>query len=453
MESIETFIATNRFGLGPAPGEAERVASDPRGWIHNQIDRRPKTPKALSGFRDSDDIIVDIFDNRDDAPARKKNIRRALRQDYVDELIARARHMISTPKPFAERMVMFWSNHFTVSSTKGIITPAIPAYEREAIRPNIFGKFEDMLIDVVRHPVMLTYLDNQLSVGPNSIAGMRRKFRTGTPTLMNENLAREVLELHTLGVKGGYVQDDVVALAKALTGWSHGAILAGLDNDRLHGKFDFKKYMHEPNSKRVLGKRYRDSGKKTGVKILKDLARHPSTARHIATKLVRHFVADDPPLEVVYDIASIYLDNKGDLKEVSKALIDHPAVWAEPTPKVKSHYELMISAFRVLGMTDANPVNFVEPLREFGQVPFSAPSPAGWPDQASKWIAPESLMRRVEWLRKFAGMTPGGIRPDKFLDDVIGPVAGDDTRLWASRAPSTDVALGLILACPEFQRR
>ena len=454
MKTLETYIALNRFGLGPAPGEAAKVEKDPREWVKDQIKRNQKTPDALKRFRSTDDIVTQL----ESARAKNKNAFRRLqskayRDDYGGEILSRAIHMIKTDTPLVERMVMFWSNHFTISTEKRNITPVTPAFEREAIRPHIFGKFEDMLKSAIRHPAMITYLDNQYSMGPYSIGGLRRRFKTGVETGLNENLAREILELHTLGVNGGYGQDDVIGLAKAISGWSHGAVRIANDKTPIHGRFEFKSYFHEPNSKYVLGQRYKDKGAKTGLNVLEDLARHPSTARFIATKLVRHFVSDEPPSRAVDEIAKVFLESKGDLADVSKALIKLPEVWANPVPKVKTHYEFMVSTFRVTGKQSFGPMDFIEPLREFGHVPFSAPSPAGWSDVASDWIAPESLMRRIEWARKYARTVPADIDPQKFLEDVVGPVASEQLRTWVSRAPTQDSAISLILTSPEFQRR
>ena len=453
MKNIETFIALNRFGLGPAPGEAKRAEDDPRGWVKAQIKSSQRTPKLLARFRGSAAIIKDMALDRNNDPKSTKKRGEIYRKEFLAEMLQRAEHAVQTETPFAERMVMFWSNHFTVSSDKKFIAPAIPAYEREAIRPHIFGKFSDMLKAVIGHPVMLAFLDNHLSKGPRSPMGIRQIIRSGVRTTLNENLAREILELHTLGVDGGYDQDDVLELAKAISGWSHGAIRLPHDDSPPSGRFEFNKYMHEPGRKKILGKTYREKGVKTGLEVLNDLARHPSTARHIATKLVRHFVADDPPQDAVDKITSVFKQTNGDLAKVSYALIDLEAVWANPLSKVKTHYELVISTFRAGGRKNIMPMALADPLREFGQMPFSAATPAGWPDEASQWISPESLMRRIEWLEKIAGDLPANTNPSRALDELLGPVVSDNTRLWVSRAPSVSAGLGLVLASPEFQRR
>ena len=458
MQTLDTFIAVNRFGLGPKPGEAEQIVNDPKGCVKNQIRRNQKTPKALSNFRPSADIIKEVETSRRNKKTSSKSMRQMVkknaRKNYYSEFFQRTVHMVKTDTPFAERMVLFWSNHFTVSAAgKKDLAPVVAAYEREAIRPHIFGKFEDMLLAVIQHPVMLAYLDNHTSMGPNSVAGMRRKFRTGVKTGLNENLSREILELHSLGVNGGYGQNDVIGLAKAISGWSHGAVRGKRDKTPIHGEFEFKSYFHEPDSKYILGKRYKAQGVKTGRKVLKDLARHPSTAKFIATKLARHFIADDPPASAINRLAEVYLKSEGDLADVSRALVELDEVWAVPASKVKNHYELMISAWRASGRKSFDLKDFAEPIQAFAQVPFMAPSPAGWPDRAAEWISPESLMRRIEWLRQLSAKMPPDWNPERFLDDVIGPIASDETRLWVSRAPSTDAGLALVMSSPEFQRR
>ena len=350
-------------------------------------------------------------------------------------------------------MALFWSNHFTVSRTRAIVGPAIPAYEREAIRPYVFGRFADMLKAVCRHPCMLEYLDNIVSIGPQSDVGRRRLARAGDARTLNENLAREILELHTLGVNGGYGQQDVIELAKAISGWSHGGFRPPQDPRPVHGDFEFRLVFHEPGPKTVLGRIYSEAGADEGLAIFDDLARHPATAQHLATRLVRHFIADDPPADAVTRIARVFLASDGDLAAVSRALVDLDAVWREPLPKVKTHYEFVVAVHRAFGNATATAADVVAPLKTLGQPPFSAPSPQGWGDTARDWVAPAALLRRIEWVRSFAGFLPATLHPARFLDDVIGPVASDATREGVARAPSGDAAIALVLASAEFQRR
>jgi len=459
MKSLDTFIALNRFGLGAAPGEADAADADPRGWITAQIDAKQIVPASFARFPSSTDTLTKIHTARLESPTALRSTTGGLYRDvFMEEMMARAQLMIGTKRPFAERMVLFWSNHFTVSRTKRIIGPAIPAYEREAIRPHIFGKFADMLKAVSAHPCMISYLDNMASAGPNSAAGRGRIRRTGNQNTLNENLAREILELHTLGVDGGYTQQDVIELAKAISGWSHGGMrfkrsAAPIDQQPVQGGFEFRRGFHEPGPKTVLGKTYEENGVDEGLVILDDLARHPAAAKYIATKLVRHFVNDKPPAGAVEKIAGVFRNTDGDLAAVSTALIDLEEVWADPLPKVKSHYELVIAANRAVGNAAAERGDVLFPLRELGQLPFSASSPKGWGDGAKDWIAPEALIRRIEWLRRFSRKIKTTTYPQQVLDDTIGPVAGDETRTWVERAPSGDAAIAMVLASPEFQRR
>ena len=448
MKNIAAYIALNRFGLGVGPGEADDVEADPRGWVRSQIERRQEVPAGLLSFPGAASIMKEIHEARLESPeALNETARRHYRESFGPETAARARHAVRTDTPFAERMVLFWSNHFTVSRTKAIIGPALPAYEREAIRPRVFGRFEDMLLAVAGHVCMVSYLDNNMSFGPNSRVG-RRSGRG-----INENLAREILELHTLGVNGGYTQADVTEFAKALTGWTHGGMVGPGRSRAVSGGFVFRRRMHEPGPKTVLGKVYPEGGIEEARSVMRDLATHPSTARFVATKLVRHFVADDPPEPEVARIAHVFLESGGDLAEVSRALVDLDAVWRDPLPKVKTPYELVISALRALGIGDVAVRALGVPLKTMGQLPFNAPSPQGWPDEAGRWIAPESLLRRIEWLRAIAVRAGTSERPGALLERVLGPVASAETRRMVDLAPSGDAGVALALASAEFQRR
>ena len=454
MKSLDTYIALNKFGLGPRKDETSDIANDPRGWILKQIKPEVSLPSELRRFRTASDILRDIHVARRNGPdALRKVTRTGYREEFGAGIISRAQLAIATDAPFHERIVDFWSNHFTVSNSKRIIGPAIPAYEREVIRPHVFGRFADMLKAVCRHPVMLAYLDNVVSIGENSPLGQRRMKRTGATKTLNENLGREILELHTLGVAGGYSQDDVLELARAITGWTVSGVGPARDGDRVHGGFQFRHVFHEPGAKTVLGKTYHIAGPDQGLHILDDLARHPSTARFIATKLARHFVADNPPEAAIETLTNVFRDSDGDLAEVSKAIVNLDACWQNPGSKVRSHYEFVIAVNRATGNLNAGRPAVFLPLQELGQVPFTAPSPAGWGDTAADWVAPEALMRRIEWTRRFAGTQSMGQSPAQMVDALVGPVASEATRIWANRAPSADSALALVLTSPEFQRR
>lgn len=453
MQDIASFIAFNRFGMGAGPGDAERPGGDARGWLHAQVRLDRPLPAQLAPFRASAEILAGIFAARLEQPNRQgRAVQQAINRDYVPEVVARASLSVATPEPLVERMVLFWSNHFTASGARRIITGALPAFEREAIRPHVFGRFSDMLKAVTRHPCTIIYLDNAYSIGPDSPAGQNRMRRNATATTLNENLAREVLELHTLGVDGGYAQDDVIQFALALTGWSHGGLRRG-GAEEVHGRFQFVRRQHQPGPKTVLGRTYAEAGADEGLAILDDLARHPATARHLATKLARHFIADDPPAAAIEHLARVYLDHDTDLGAVTHALIDLDAAWADPLAKVKSHYEFIIAVHRAIGPAPPRQRDLMQPLRLLAQQPFMAPSPQGWGDRAADWISPEALMLRLEWAHQYAARLPGGLAPRAVLEDSIGAVARQVTATWVNRAPTGADALTLLFGSPEFQRR
>ena len=371
MTARDAFIAVNRFGLGARPGELAKAAADPQGWVEAQLAGKPALPRLLRPFAGSRQTIAEFRETRRAAKKSKdktqlKSMRKSLRRAFVMEAAARTQVQIETQQPVVERLVAFWSNHFTVSARKTQLAGIVGAYEREAIRPHVTGRFEDMLRAAIRHPAMLIYLDNAQSIGPNSRAGQRRNRG------LNENLAREVLELHTLGVDGGYTQTDVREFAKMLTGWSIGRPRKGNA-----GKFAFYDRAHEPGSKLLLGRRYPEDGVGEADAALSVLARHPSTARHIAFKLARHYIADEPGEVVVKQLAKVFLDTDGDLRAVTLAVVRAKEAWTAPTPKVKTPNEFLVSTLRATGFEDT-PKKLIGALRLMGRcrIPRRLP-PAG----------------------------------------------------------------------------
>lgn len=364
---------------------------------------------------------------------------------YRDEVVARVKLALEAETGFGERLVQFWSNHFCIGATKSNMTRIMAgAYEREVIRPHVFGRFEDMLLAAESHPAMLDFLDNRLSIGPASPAGKRRGRG------LNENLAREILELHTLGVSGGYAQVDVTNLARIITGWTVVGREAVLG---FPGSFAFNAGLHEPGAPELLGKPYGQPGKEKGLAALTDLARHPATADFIAIKLVRHFVADDPPPALVRDLSAVFRKTEGNLAAVSRALIESDAAWsAEPT-KIRSPQEFLLAAFRALGRkAEFGPI--AGPLGTMGQ-PFWQPSgPNGYPDGNEAWASPEGIKTRIDvaagWGRQAAGSVPD---PRALTEDILGPLLSPETRAAVARADSKPQALALLLMSPEFQRR
>src|SRR5579862_550451 len=433
-------IASTRFGFAPRAGELEVIARDPQGWVLRQLDQRPM---ALSGdLPASAAMVAAMLEARQDkSEDGKKRENQQLRAIYLAELAARVNAAATTDAPLLERLTRFWSNHFTVSCIRPVIRGFAGAFEREAIRPHVTGRFVDMLLAAERHPAMLFYLDNAQSFGPDSIVGRRQNKG------INENLGRELLELHTLGVDGGYTQADVEALARILTGWS----IARL-NDPDAGNFRFYPQIHEPGTKVLLGKTYRDNGYAEGEAALRDLAAHPATAQHIATKLARHFIADDPPPDAVRRVAAVFRDTGGDLKRVTAAVVHEQAAWQVPFAKVKTPDELLVSASRVTGFAP-QPEMVANSLRVLDHPTYFAPSPAGWSDRASDWVGPESALHRAEWCQLFSTRVADPPDPASLGDAIFSELLPKETAQAIRRAPSRREGLALLLASAEFQRR
>ena len=440
MPSLDAFIAVSRFGLGARPLELPNLATDPRGWLKAQLGPAPP-PVAVAARRPGDEILGDFQAQLAGDKASRPMARRAYRDHYFAEVGARVFAQIESRRPFVERLVAFWSNHFAISMKKARILGIAGAFEREAIRPHVLGRFADMLLAVVQHPAMLIYLDNVRSIGPNSKVGARRERG------LNENLAREILELHTLGVDGGYDQADVVALAKIITGWSVGRV--GTDES---GAFRFYADAHEPGAKTLLGVRYAESGIDEGKRALRALAAHPSTARHVATKLARHFVADDPDPGTVERLAAVFRETEGDLARVAAALVDLPAAWARPLGKFKMPWEFITSSLRATGFA-GEAKQLVAMNKLLGQPLWAPPSPAGWPDLAASWITPNGMFQRVEVAAAIARRFGGRLDARELAGHVIGPVMSSRTEEAIGAAAGPSDGLVLLFASPEFQRR
>lgn len=457
-------LALNRFGIGARPGEAARIAADPRGFLLAQL-RQPAaaliTDPSLPGAAEAARSLVLArrarreADEQDSAtappapapggPAESPPDPTALRRTlYQAEIAARLAQGAATEAGFVERLVLFWSNHFAVSVDKGSVHVMGGAFEREAIRPHVLGRFADLHRAVIRHPAMLVYLDNQRSVGPDSAAGLR-----GGRGL-NENLARETLELHTLGVEGGYDQADVVALARALSGW--GWVPPRADDPEA-GRFRFSPGRHEPGSVTVLGRTYTADGIAQGEAILDDLARHPATARHIARKLAAHVVADAPPEALVARLETVFRESEGDLAAVCAALVAAPEAWEATPRKLKSPYEFVLSALRLLPSLSRSEPPLPRVLVALGQRTFAPPSPRGWPDTAAEWLSPHGFRERIDWAALAGAGLPPGVNPVDLADDSLGPLLSPPARQAIARAESGAQGLALLLMSPEFQRR
>ena len=465
--ALTASIAAHRFGLGEA--DLAGVGTDPRGWLEGQIGAAdaPAGSGLLSARQGLELIAAEREKRRRAAnPPPGLTAEQVIGGHYRETLVADARSRLATAaatrRPFAERLFMFWANHFTVSLAKGSTRGLVGAFEREAIRPHIAGSFEDLLRASTTHPAMLRYLDNWLSAGPQSrIVGRlaRRAARNDeTPRLsgLNENLAREVLELHTLGVESArlpragaaaarpaYGQADVTAFARVLTGWR---VAPQGDVDQ---RFDAD--WHEPGRKSLLGKTYAE-GAAALDDVLHDLALHPATARHLATKLARHFVADDPPPALVDQLDDAYRDSGGRLDAVYRALLRSPLAWGATAQKLKTPQEWMVSTLRLLGPDAAGSVR-PDAAAALGQRFHAAPSPAGWSDRAEDWLGPDAVWKRVEWATRLAERAGRFVDARRLAERCLGARLSDTTRTQIERAADGPQALALLLLAPEFQRR
>src|SRR5579863_3097018 len=451
-------LALHRFGMGPLRNSIAAIASDPRGALLEEVDR-PGAGQVTSALLSSAASARAVFQFQAERRAQQKLASRAKKlaeagntiprtapNDAADKQMprqpplpqqliqneAKARFDAATGADigFAERLVWFWSNHFCISADK-IIAMAGP-YEREAIRPHVLRRFVDMLQAVESHPAMLFYLDNVQSMGPNSIIGIDRNKG------LNENLARETLELHTLGVRSGYTQADVTNFAKVLTGWTW--IQPG--EPEHGGEFIFNKLLHEPGPQTVLGKTYRQAGVDQGRAVLADLARHPATAQHIAQQLAAHFVADEPPPSLVDKLTKTFNDSDGHLKEVASTLINAEESWSPQRQKLKSPAMWVAAVLRLTGTQATVPIGLVMNAQAtLGEPPWRPPAPNGFSDSAAAWI--DGVPRRLDIANAFAGRVPA-VNPLALLEASLGPLASPETRDTVARAETRRQALALL---------
>jgi uncharacterized protein (DUF1800 family) len=469
---MQAEIAVLRFGLGAKAGDLVAAAGDPRAWLKSQI-KGPAPLAVDAALTRSDQVFAGLLAAREQKQKMKRTsaadsadpkvivnaVREAYQPHYRAQVLARAQSAALTQRPFAERLVHFWANHFAVSADKGIVYGLAGTLENEAIRPHVAGRFVDLLMAVEQHPAMIAFLDNQYSVGKDSMAAQfASRFRD--PDLnppkrrfgINENLAREILELHTLGVNGGYSQADVTSFAQIITGWSIGG-----GNGRLAGgvpgRFYFRDNLHEPGPKVFLGKTYTEQGQRQGEAALADLARRPETARFIAAKLVRHFIADDPPPAAVERVARAFMNSGGDLPYVYAALIEAPEAWDPVARKFKTPEDFVFSTLRALNLSPAQPEEVIRTFDLLGQRQYTPGSPAGWPDISKSWDGSDALMHRVLWASRVGAKYESGADPAALAAASLGGYARPETITALRRAASSGQAVALLLMSPEFQRR
>ncbi len=475
-------LALNRFGFGArggAAGDLANAASDPRGFVKADLKApngvlldmpglqpAPALTRIAFAYQDEvkqtreakkADVSTETPDKEkmsavatpdkatSNASMQAKEPLNPIQKTFRAEALARLQRALIADCGFGERLVTFWSNHFCISAAKGQLGRIwAGAFEREAIRPHVFGRFADMLKAVEQHPAMLFFLDNQQSLGPDSRAGQNRKRG------LNENLAREIMELHTLGVGGGYTQADVTSLARIITGWTFAGKQGQLGTP---GMFVFNANAHQPGPQILLGKSYADTGLAQGEAALADLAHHPSTAKFIATKFARHFVADDPPPTLVARLESSFRKTDGDLRALAATLVDSDEAWQTPARKIRSPYEYLVAAGRLLAQVPDEPSRYLGSLNLLGQPLWSPSGPNGFPDTNATWAAPEGMKLRLDIAAQISSRLGDNVDPRDLLELVIADAASQETRQTIARAESRQQALALLLMSPEFQRR
>jgi uncharacterized protein (DUF1800 family) len=478
----EAALALHRFGFGPRVGSIAAIAADPRGALLAEIDRPgagrltagdlhtsgeaaraafkvrearrtarlagravredTKAPAAAGGNAPEDRPTTpqESAMTAPPIPPRSNPAAAPLQTNFRDEAKARLNAAVDAEIGFAERLTWFWSNHFCVSVAKNGVRLLAGAYEREVIRPYVLGRFTDMLLAAETHPAMLIYLDNARSIGPNSKAGLDRGKG------LNENLAREILELHTLGVRTVYTQDDVTRFAKIITGWT---VIP--PREERGGEFTYNPRMHEPGPQTLIGRPFPDGDFDQGHAALTMLAPHPATARHMAAKLVRHFISDQAVPALTDKLTERFMATDGDLKEVAKTLVAAPESWSLTDRKLKRPGEWIVSALRATDATAPDIGEIMQAQNLLGEPLWRPAAPKGFPDEEAAWI--DGLAQRLDVANQLARRGAGTTDPELAVEAALGPLASEDTRTAIRRAESRPQALTLLFMAPEFQRR
>jgi uncharacterized protein (DUF1800 family) len=461
----KAYIAVNRFGYGARGDELLQAKSNPKQWIISQL-----LPIAFnSSLPHSNDIFIEQANYRKEKKQQKKrgkqsksnqsnnemsknamsenkmsnkdmtknSARNTLRNMSVDTL----NQAIHSSHSVSWRLLDFFSNHFSVSANGRLMVGLSATLEREAIAPNLLGKFEDLLLAVEQHPAMLIYLNNEKSFGPNSRIAKKRKIG------LNENLAREIMELHTVGVDGGYSQADVIELAKGITGWS----VKNPIKER-SGGFIFRSHGHEPGPRTLLGKKYVQQGITQGQQMLRDLAMNPATAKYVCFKLAYHFVSENPPASLLNQMEATWMKTGGNLKQVMVSLFSADEAWSASAQKFKTPREFVISANRAIALKKIKPKALFNSLVSLGQQPFTAGSPAGFSDDESDWLGASALMARIDWSTMVSSHLKRS-NAEKVMTVSLGESVSQHTYQSVMRAESRQQAMTLLLMSPEFQRK
>lgn len=453
--SFDAELATIRFGLGLSPRHdvprsvdalLEEARATPRHPITAFPDVRPTMADIRQGTRDR--RAARGTDQEEMVVEKLREMRRAINEERDQALRIHFARAVDAPIGISERLTAFWADHFTVLPRNGASFHLISGYIEQAIRPHIMGRFEDMIVAAALHPMMLLFLDQSPSVGAGSVFGIKRKRGA------NENLARELLELHSLGVDGPYTQTDVSELADLLTGVSYVAE-KGVRYDPRGA---------EPGAETVLGVTYSDHDSLENVQTaLRDLARHPATAQHLSYKLAQYFTRDEPSPDLVSAMADTYLASDGNLGSVVARMLDHPDAWAGPPSKIKPPDHYVASGLRALGVQGIGIIRsnrrttrevFHVPLRVMGQPWQRANGPDGWPEIGTDWVTPQAMAGRINWAMQVPRkMMKGRLSdPRDFVTEALGRFAGEDVLFAARAAESREEGIGIVLASPAFQR-
>jgi uncharacterized protein (DUF1800 family) len=502
--------ALNRLGYGPRPGDVEKVrAMGLEKWIELQLQPERIPDSALAPrlataptVSLSTEVLLEKYEvppqarremqkkraelPEDATEEQRQAMRRELMQKYRQGMDGTPRQVLQdlqsakllravySERQLEEVLVDFWLNHFNVFAGKGPIRFLASEYEREVIRPHAWGKFEDLLKATAESPAMLFYLDNWLSVDPKAapVAGQRtRRFgRLGFGAMpqrppgqgrrrgLNENYAREIMELHTLGVDGGYTQKDVTEVARCFTGWT----IEGLRQDQ--PEFSFAARLHDKGDKVVLGQTIKSGGKEEGDKVIHLLATHPATARFLSFKLARHFVADEPPPALVDRAAATFKKTQGDIREVVRTIVTSPEFFAADarSAKVKTPFEFVASAVRATGGSVSDAREMARRIADMGMPLYMQQPPTGYKDTAETWVSTSGLLARLNFALDLAAgrvrgvsVDAGAISTSTAARLVPSGLSESTRRTLASEASPADPlrVAGLILGSPEFQRR
>lgn len=466
----DAVIAANRFGLGARPDELEEIAHDPREWVLAQLEQPAPLIDSLETLDSSPDYLSRFAEYRQQQRRSRKLSRQGqdtdlpefsdlFHDDVLAEMQLRGVQQCTTDSPVHERLVMLWSNHFTISGDAPQVRLFAGAFEREAIRPNVCDDFSTLLLSAEQHPGMLLYLNNAASIGPESRMGRTRNRRAeqgkGRGAGINENLAREIMELHTLSVHGDYRQQDVIELARALTGWRTYLHTRHPDEARELSPWGsiFQQAAHEPGDRELLGETFDQQGPAQGRHMLRFLADQPATAHFVATKLARHYVADDPPEVLIEDLARSFVRNKGQLLAVYRDLFTHELAWRAESRKFRRPDEYLIALHRALDITPQVEGNrWRREMLLLGQTPFAPGAPEGWGDTASDWVGTDALWKRLLIAQRYAQQLDSPPDPTTLAQDSLGPQLRQATSR-AIRQSDPRQGVEILLASPEFQWR